>query len=311
MANANLTDLGYVEEVEFATTPNTALQILRITGGQITPTQNTIVSDEIRSDLRAGRPVRTSQTASGDINLEWSYGTLDGILEGMLLNDWSSGVLVDGTDLKSYTFVDRFTDLDPAQYLVTRGARIGSLSMSLGIGSIVSGSFGVVGARFESAQTQPGDGTTAATTTGPWNTVDMVEQLTEGASGSTPATLSKVTGVEINLSRDLRQKQEIGQLGSFDIGVSRLILNGSVTQYFEDVALISAWEAFTDRALNLEFEDEAGNSFLIEIPKIKYVGDINIENPGVDSDRMVTANFEAYATATDAALIRFTRTDAA
>lgn len=310
MADANLTELGYVEETTFGTTPSANLQILRTTGGQITPNQNSITSDEIRSDLRAGKPVRTSQNASGDINVEWSYTTLDDILEGMMMESWSSDVLVDGTTKKSYTFEDRFDSLDTSQFLVYTGCRIGSVSMSLGIGSIVSGSFGVEAAGFSRSATTAGTGTTSATTTGPWNTVDMVETLTEGTSGGAESALAKVTGVELNITRDLRHKQEIGELASFDIGVGRLLVTGSVTQYFEDADLITAWEGFTDRGLSLQFNDEAGNTFLTEIPKFKYVGDISVENPGVDSDRMVTANFEAYAEASDAALIRFTRTAA-
>lgn len=309
MAESNLTELAFVEEVTFGVTPASAMQVLRITGGGITPTQNTVTSAEIRADLRAGRPVRTSQVANGTVNVEWSYGTLDAILEGMLMDDWTTDVLVDGTTRKSYTFEDRFASLSPAVYNHFLGSRIASLSMELAMDSIVSGSFGVMSAipALGEAATA-GSGSTAATTTGPWNTTEMVEELTEAASGSTPATLGKVTGVSFNITRDLRDKRAFGDVNAFDIGVGRLIVTGSITQYFEDVALLSAWQSFGDRALRLNFADEDGNEFLTEIPKLKYVGDLNVENPGVDSDRMVTANFEAYATATDAALIRFTRT---
>lgn len=311
MADANRTQLGYVEEVTFGTTPTAALQVLRTTGGQITPTQSTVTSQEIRADFRAGRPVRTSQMAEGSINMEWSYGTLDDILEGMLLESWSSDVLVDGTTAKSYTFEDQFLGLTTPRYNQYRGCRISALSMSLAQDAIVTGSFGVMAATPALGETtSAGTANTAATTTGPWNTVDMIEELSEAASGSTPAALAKVVGIELNLSRDLRAKRELGSLNPFDIGLGRLMVTGSVTQYFEDADLISAWEAFSDRLLRIQFADEAGNEMLIEIPKLKLVGDLNVENPGVDSDRLVTANIEAYATATDAALIRFTRTAA-
>jgi hypothetical protein len=311
MADTNLTQLAYVEEATFGTTPSSDLQVLRITGGQITPSQNTVVSEEIRSDLRAGRPVRTSQMSQGTINTEWSYGTLDDILEGMLMEAWSTNVLVDGTTKKSYTFEDQFTDLDPSLYNIFRGCRISQLSMSLAMDSIVSGSFGVMGATPSLGQSSSaGTGNTAATTTGPWNTVDMVEELSEAASGSTPAALAKVVGVELNMERNLREKRAIGDLNPFDIGVGRLLVTGSIQQYFEDADLITAWSGFTDRLLRVQFSDEANNELLIEIPKLKLTGDLNVENPGVDSDRLVTANFEAYATASDAALIRFTRTPA-
>lgn len=310
--DSNLTNLGYVEEVTFGTTPASNLQLLRRTGGSIRPQQNTVISDEIRSDLRAGAPVRTSQMATGDISVEWSYGTLDDILEGMLLESWVSDVLVDGTTKKSYTFEEQFVDtsISPSQYMIYKGCRIASLGMSFALDSIVSGSFGIMGATPSIAQASAGSGNTAATTTAPWNTIDFVTGLTEGTSGSTPSALEKVTGVEINLDRSLRAKRGIGDLNPFDIGVGRLVVNGTITQYFEDDRLMDAYFAFTDRELNITVQDDAGNQMLIELPKIKLTGEPNIENPGVDSDRIVTMPFEAYATASDAALIRFTRTAA-
>lgn len=311
MADANLTQLGYVAETTFGTTPAESLQILRTTGGAITPTQEFVISEEIRSDLRAGRPVRTSQMANGDINVEWSYGTLDGILEGMLMEDWASDVLVDGTTKKSFTFEDQFTGLDTPLYNTFKGSRIASVSMSVTMGSIVTGSFGIMAATPDLGNTSSeASGTTAATTTGPWNAVDMVETLTEGASGGSLASLAKMTSVELNITRDLRTKGEIGSLNPFDIGTGRLVVNGTLTQYFEDASFLTQWAAFNDRELDLQFNDEDGNTFLVNIPKMKYVGDLDVENPGVDSDRMVTANFEAYATATDNHVIRFTRTAA-
>jgi len=306
--DSNLTNLGYVEETVFGTTPSANLQLFRRTGGNIVPTQPSVVSQEIRSDLRAGRPVRVGQMASGTINMEWSYGTLDDILEGMLLEAWDSTVLVDGTTKKSYTFEEQFVDPDisPSQYKIYKGCRISQLSMSLGIGAIVTGSFGIMGATPSIAQASSGTGNTNPTTTGPWNTVDMVTSLLEGVAGGSPVALGKTTGVELNLSRNLREKREIGSLNPFDIGVGRLLVSGSIQQYFEDDVLMDAWFAFEDRELTVVLTDEDSNVFTIEIPKLKLVGDANIDNPGTDSDRIVTVNFEAYANAGDAALIRFT-----
>lgn len=308
--DSNLTNIGYVEEVTFGTTPTANMQLLRRTGGNLRPNQGTVTSEEIRSDLRAGKPVRTSQMAAGDINVEWSYATLDDILEGMLMNSWSSDVLVDGTTKKSFTFEEQFLGSSPAQYMIYKGCRIASLSMSFGLDSIVSGSFGVMASTPSIAQASAGTGNTAPTSTTPWNTIDFVTGLTEGETGGSPTALPQVTGVEINLDRSLRAKRGIGDLNPFDIGVGRLLVTGQITQYFQDDRLMDAYFAFTDRELNITVEDDDGNEMLIEIPRLKFVGEPNIENPGPDSDRLVTMAFEAYALASDAALISFTRTDA-
>lgn len=307
--DSNLTNLAYVEEVTFGTTPSSNLQLLRRTGGSIDINQNTVTSAEIRSDLRAGRPVRTALSSGGQIPVEWSYGTLDDILEGMLMNSWSSDVLVDGTTKKSYTFEEQLTDpsISPSIYITHKGARIETLSMSFALEQIVTGSFGVRAANPSVGSSSAGTGNTNPTTTGPLNTVDMITGLTEGAAGTTLSSLSRVTGIDINMSRSLRDKRELGTLAAYDIGVGRLLVSGQIQYYIEDSTLLAAFLAFTDRALDITLTDEDSNTIQVEIPKLKYTGQARIENPGVDSDRIVTLPFEAYADADDAALIRFTR----
>jgi hypothetical protein len=307
MADSNLSQLGFVAESVFGTTPASPLQILRTTGGTITPTQNTIVSEEIRADLRAGRPVRTSQMAQGDISVEWSYGTLDGVLEGVLMNDWDSesdrDILVDGVLKKSFTFEDQILDLSPAVYRTFKGSRIASLSIDLAIDSIVSGSFGVMSAIPVVGSSSAATGAAiAATTTGPWNTVDMIEALDEQGS-----PLTRVIGLTINMDRSLREKREFGNINPWDIGVGRLLVTGQIQLHFTTSAQLTAWQNFSDRSLEVEFQDEDGNEMWIEIPKLKYVGEAEVSQPGVDEDRILTLNWEAYANATDEALIKFTR----
>ncbi len=303
MSDTNYTTLGYVEEVTFGTTPSANLQTLRRTGGSITPRRTTVTSEEIRSDLRSGKPVRTAEWFAGDIQVEWSYTTLNDIMEGMLMESFDSTVLVDGTTKKSYTFEQQFEDPDfsPSQYLIYKGGRIGALSMSLALGAIVGGSFSVLGATPSIAQASAGTGDTAATTTGPLNTVNMVTTIQENSTA-----LSKVTGLDININRDLRAKHEIGALNPFEIGVGRLLVTGTIQQYFTDDTLMDAWFAFGDRDIALVFTDDASNTLNVDIPKMKLVGDPNVEISGPDSDVIASYNFEAYADVGDAALIQIT-----
>lgn len=313
MADSNYTNLGVVEETEFGTTPGSALQLLRRTGGSITPRRSTTTSGEIRSDLRAGKPVRTSEHGEGDVNIEWSYGSFDTILAGMLMEDWTSDVLVDGTTKKSFTFEDQIVDPDisPSQYLIYKGARISSVSMSLALESIVAGSLGVLATTPSVAQSSAGTGSaTAASSTDVFNTVDMVEAIEGADSGDTPAALTRIVGVELNLTRDLRPQRELGSLNPFGIGVGRLMVAGSITEHFRNSTMMDAWYAYDDRLLNLELQDAAGNNLAIEIPKYNMVGDPEVSIPGPDDDVLATYNFEAYADVADSALIRLTRTSA-
>lgn len=302
MSDSNLTTLGFVEEVTFGTTPASALQLLRRTGGGLTFNKPFVVSDEIRADLRAGQPVQTGLTAQGSVNVEWSYGTLDTLLEGMLFEAWATNVLHDGTTAKSYTFVDRFPSLTPAQYLAYKASRINEITMELALGAIVKGSVGIMSASPSITQTQPGSGTTAETTTKPFNCVNMVTGLKWNSS-----PLSRVTGVSLTMSRALRFQQQVGTLAPWGIGYGRLLVKGSITQYFVSDYLMDAY--FADTQAPLEFTLDDGDSQIkVELPQIKFMGDLNVENPGPDDDRLATCNFEAWADVGDEALIKFTRT---
>lgn len=315
MSDSNYTDLGYVEETTFGTTPAANLQILRRTGGTINPGRRTTRSEEIRSDLRAGEPVLTADMAEGSVNVEWSYGTLDDLLEGMLMEAWSSNVLVDGTTKKSYTFEQQVEDpsISPSQYMIFKGCRIADLSLSLATESIVNGSFSVMGATPSIAQASAGAGDTAATTTSPYNTVDMVTVLNEGDASTTESALSNVVGVDINLTRDLREIRAIGDVNPTDIGVGRLIVTGSIQQYFQDATLADAFFAYGERQFRAVLDDNGdtggGNQLEIDIPKMKYTG-MTLDIPGPDSDVIATFDFEAFADVGDSAVIQFTRTAA-
>lgn len=306
MADSNLTTLGYVKETVFGTTPAAALQLLRRSGGSIKINQGSVTPDEIRSDLRAGKPVRVSLSGSGGIPIEWSYGTLDPLLEGMLMEEWSTDVLVDGVTPMSYTFEDQFPQLTPAQYLIFKGTAVEGLSMNFALKQIVKGTLDLLSASPSLAQASAGTGpATAPGSTSAWNTVDMITSLEENASG-----ISEVVSVQLNLKRNLRILEQLGSLGGFAIGTGRLMVTGQLQQYFYDARLIDAFFAFENRGLGITVTDDAGNAMLVEVPKMKYEGDLDVGNPGPDGDRLVSVNFTGFADVGDAALVRFTRTPA-
>ena len=72
--------------------PRPVLTAVRFTGESLTHTQDSVTSDEIRSDGQVTDLVRTQVGAEGDINYELSYGTFDRFFEGALRADWSSEV---------------------------------------------------------------------------------------------------------------------------------------------------------------------------------------------------------------------------
>jgi len=95
MAEADQIQISYVEESTFGVTPESNLQIIRVTGEDLGGDIDTAESAEITGDRQKSRVARTGVAASGSVNVELSYGTFDDWLAAALLAaEWSSETTV-------------------------------------------------------------------------------------------------------------------------------------------------------------------------------------------------------------------------
>lgn len=95
MTDSNRTQISYIEEVTWGTTPGSpAMAELRLTSESLIKNISNIVSQELRSDRQVTDLIQVSKEASGDINFELSYGTYDNLLESALFSDWSTPLSV-------------------------------------------------------------------------------------------------------------------------------------------------------------------------------------------------------------------------
>jgi|LGVF01.2.fsa_nt_gb hypothetical protein len=101
MSDSNRTQLYYVEESTWGTTPASALQELRFTGESLGMNLASVSSNEIRDDRQISDLVLTDKDPSGEINFELSAALLDDLLEGALFGDFSTAVAISATDLSA------------------------------------------------------------------------------------------------------------------------------------------------------------------------------------------------------------------
>ena len=96
VSDANRAQLAYIEETTFGSqVTGSNLQTMRLTGESLKGTQETQVSNELRSDRQISDIVRTGLGMSGGVNAEMSYGAYDDlILAGLMASAWSSPVTV-------------------------------------------------------------------------------------------------------------------------------------------------------------------------------------------------------------------------
>ena len=90
MADSSQTQLYFVEETTWGTTPAAALKELRFTGESLGFNIETVTSNEIRADRQVSDLIQTNASASGAVNFELSYGAYDELIAAALFGDWTA-----------------------------------------------------------------------------------------------------------------------------------------------------------------------------------------------------------------------------
>jgi len=98
MADSSRTELAYVKEPSWGTTPASALTRLRFTGESLGYTIATTSSSEVRADRQVPDLIQTGASAAGSVNLELSYGAYDTLIESALFSVWSPPAAISVSD---------------------------------------------------------------------------------------------------------------------------------------------------------------------------------------------------------------------
>ena len=231
-ATSNRTDVRYVSETVFGTTPATpALAAVRYTGESLNFNIKNTKSAEIRSDRMTTDLVQVQADASGDINFELSYTSFDDFIEAALCGTWTTGVLKNGTTLRSFTIQKHFQDATTPFYMNYTGCRVGGMDMDFQTGQILTGKFSFMGLGAAATTTQfTGATTPAATTTDVMNAVSNLVEIDDNGIPST-SFFNKLT---LSLNNNLRAQRAIGHLPNVGIALGTLDVTGSIELYLED-----------------------------------------------------------------------------
>jgi hypothetical protein len=197
--------------------------------------------------------------------------------------------LRNGTTKKSYIVEKGFEDLANT-FLRATGLRIDAMSLTARTGQQVTGSFTVTGEKVAPAASTLASAITSATTTDVMNATGNVPTIFEGgfASGSSAV----VTNLSINLRNNTRQQRGLGSLYPRGIGLGSIDLSGSVEVYFEDTTLFSKFVNHTATSLAFPFKDDAGNTMVFQIPRLKFsTGPLSAA--GLNQDVMLSLDWTA------------------
>jgi len=99
-ADANRTQLRYIEEATWGTTPATAdMEEIRLTAESLNYGIEYIQSNEIRSDRMVADLIQTGAECGGGIDFELSYAAFDDFLQAAMFSTWGSSISIATADL--------------------------------------------------------------------------------------------------------------------------------------------------------------------------------------------------------------------
>ena len=276
--------MAYVVESVFGTTPTTpTFTPIRHTGTTIGLSKDAIESEELRQDRQIANYRHGNKSVAGDVNIELSYGTFDDLLEATLAGTWATDVLIAGTTRRSYTVERHHTDI--GKYLRSTGCSFNALSLSVAPNSMVTGSFSVIGKAFSVASTAISGSTySAETTTAPFDS--FTGSITEGGS-----SIAVVTSIDLSIDNGMEALYVVGSDETLLPSIGKSTVTGSITAYFEDATLIDKFIAETASSLSFVLTDQAGNSYTVDLPNIKY----NSGNPEVGGPGAITVTLDFVA----------------
>lgn len=284
IATGSRHDMAYVVESVFGTTPTTpTFTPIRHTGTTIGLSKDAIESEELRQDRQIANYRHGNKSVAGDVNIELSYGTFDDLLEATLAGTWATDVLIAGTTRRSYTVERHHTDI--GKYLRSTGCSFNALSLSVAPNSMVTGSFSVIGKAFSVASTAISGSTySAETTTAPFDS--FTGSITEGGS-----SIAVVTSIDLSIDNGMEALYVVGSDETLLPSIGKSTVTGSITAYFEDATLIDKFIAETASSLSFVLTDQAGNSYTVDLPNIKY----NSGNPEVGGPGAITVTLDFVA----------------
>lgn len=211
--------------------------------------------------------------------------------------------LRNGAIRKFFTIQKRFNDATAVLYNNFRGCYVNGMSLNFETGSILTGSFDLLGKNSDMGTTAiSGQTDNAAASADVMNAVGNVKNI-EFANDPTTA---RFLSLSMDLANNLREQKAVGTLGAAGIGLGRLEVSGSISIYFEDEVEYNKYVNATSFAVSFRVEDSSGNAYIFTFPNVKYES-MSANSGGTDTDVVLDATWRAILDPTTVCMIQIDR----
>lgn len=298
-AQGSRTQLAYVPEVTYGTTPSTPAMIaLPFNTHSVDLTKTRVQSAEITPDRMPRIDRHGQRTVSGDIVVEMRPADYDFLLEDALFGTFATNVLNTGTTVSSFTLEDGALDI--TQYRAFTGCMVNTMQISIAPNQMTTATFGIIGKDMTQSTTPLDASLTAASGNEPFDSFS-------GTISEAGSAIAYVNSIDFTLNNNLNPAFVLGSVSTPQMEFGQSTLEGTMTVYYQDKALIDKFLGETESSLSIVLDDRvAGKNYTLLMPRIKINGAaVPVSSP---QSRLITIPFVALRDSVTGTQLRVTRT---
>lgn len=209
--------------------------------------------------------------------------------------------------IEGYTIRKKADNAGTPYYWYYRGCAINSMNLKFATGSILNGTFGIVGLT-EETRTTVLTGETADTPVPSYSILNSVTSIGVIRIGGVTLGTCSFASLDLTVDNQINAAKAIGTLGACDLSAYSLMVTGNTEVYFSNLDLYNKFVGAESFSVTIILQDGDGNTIGIDMPKCKFE---TLDTPiaGKDSFLMQSGSFKALRDATNDYMIKFSRID--
>lgn len=261
-----------------------------------------VAGNEIQPDRMPRVDRHGNKSVAGDVAVDLRDTAYNSLIESAMLSatELSAGPITVGTTPKFLTLEDYAADIDQARLFT--GCSVSTMSVSMAPNQMVSATFGMVGKDMAISGTEK---TVAAGGVGePFDAYSGALKVADVDGIGAASALSIITSVDFTVTNSFSPTFVVGSDSAPALEFGRAEVEGTVTAYFEDLALVNRFLNETESAIEVSVADPSANTMTFLFPRVKFnAADIPVDGP---TSRVVTLPFVALYDDTELTNLKIT-----
>lgn len=301
-------NLSFLAETTFGTTPDGSFTGLPFSTHSLDLTKERVQGNDIEQDRMQRHDRHGNRSAVGDVVFDLRADAYDSLLESLMFSVWDSSPssapdeLKVGTTLKSFSIEDCSVDIDKSRLFT--GMTVSQGQFSIRPNQMVTTTMSFVGKDMTVSSTEKT--VVEPTITDPFDAYSG--SLSVADSGGSLSSIATITGIDFSVNNSLSPTFVVGSSSTPQLEYGLATIEGTITAYYEDLALINRFLNETETALKVAVNDPtSANEYGFFFPKVKFNGaTVPVANP---QSRIITIPFVSLYDATEGSNLTITRPD--